>query len=119
MIFLGDIDLAFESLENINSYDDIVNTKSNSVVLFDYNQKLMNKCIANNINYAVEVSDINQLIFSNTLMAKYILVEESLALKAQKIADDYMYDSKIIVKINNINKLQWVASNVIDGVFIL
>jgi len=49
----------------------------------------------------------------------HMLVEKDLSCKAQKIADDYMYDSKVIVKINSTNELEWVVSNTIDGAILI
>jgi hypothetical protein len=117
MILLGNVDLSLRSdnLEPIIYIDDIKNTKPNSVVSFDYNHSTILYCNSNNIQYAVYVSCINEIIFSNILNAKYIIVNEDISIKAQKIADDYMYDSKIIVEISSLDQLETVVSNSIDG----
>ena len=119
MILLGDINISSDSLVEIVRKEDIVNTKSNNVVSFNYDMSLMKYCNENNVSYAVKVTNINELIYSNLLNAKYILVEKDLSCKAQKIADDYMYDSKVIVKINSTNELEWVVSNTIDGAILI
>jgi hypothetical protein len=115
VILLGDKNIKSDTLFNIKVIEDIKNTPSNSIVLFKYNLKLLKYCNENNIAFAVKIDNINELIYSNLLNARYIIVNKNLSKKAQKIADNYMYDSRIIVKIYSTNKLEWVAKNAIDG----
>ena len=116
MIILRDKNISNEMLFEIKYINDISNTKSNSTVLFEYDLELMKYCKANEINYAVKVTTIQEAIYSNLLQAKYIIVKKKISKTIQKMADDYMYDSKVIVEIKNIDQLQWVASYAIDGV---
>jgi hypothetical protein len=118
MILLGKTKFTYEELIWIECYDDILNTKANSTVHFNYNEELMRYCQLNNICYAVYIKTINELIYSNILNAKYIIVKKSMAKQVQEIADNYMYDAKIIVKIKSTNQLEWVVSNTIDGAII-
>ena len=50
MILLGDINISSDSLVDIVRKEDIVNTKSNNVVSFNYDMSLMKYCNENNVS---------------------------------------------------------------------
>ena len=98
------------------SIEDISNTKPNSVVAFKYNIDIVNYCSLNNISSAVVISNIQEAIFSNSLNAKYIIVKNSIAKEIQKIAENYMFDAKIITIIKCDDEIENIALDGIDGV---
>ncbi|MGM0520332.1 MAG: hypothetical protein ACQERD_11905 [Campylobacterota bacterium] len=116
MILIGDKLIPYENIYFINSVNDIEETSSNSTVSFRFNEKLLNYCFKNSVNSAVLVSSIKEAIYANALNAKYIIAKKDLAKKIQKIAENYMYDSKILAIINSNNELEEIASLEIDGV---
>ena len=116
MIIIGDNLVPFEELNLINSIEDIQNTKANSTLLFFYNEELLKYCYENELFSAIVVKSIKEAIYSNSLNAKYIICEKKLAKKLQKIADNYMYDSKILAIIKSNDELENIAKNEIDGV---
>ncbi|MGE0051732.1 MAG: hypothetical protein AB7S49_09400 [Arcobacter sp.] len=116
MIIIGDDLIPFEELNLINSIEDIKNTKANSALLFFYNEELLKYCFKNELTSAVVVKSIKEAIYCNSLNAKYIICEKKLAKKLQKIADNYMYDSKILAIIKSNDELENIAKNEIDGV---
>ena len=50
------------------------------------------------------------------LNVKYIISEKELSIELQKVADNYMYDSKILAVIDSNEELEQVAKLEIDGI---
>ena len=116
MLIFGDIftdDLPFYE---IISTEDIKNTPSNSTILFDYDEKLAKYCKDNSVSYAMRVKSIKELVYANALECSYAFVDKEFAKSAQDIANEYMFDMKIILTITSEKELEWAAMNGIDGV---
>lgn len=116
MIILGDKNLPYENISFISNIEEIINTKSNSTLLFLYDLELLKYCYENELLSAVIVTSIKDAIYSNNLNAKYIISEKHLAIQIQKIADNYMYDSKNLVIIDSNEEFEHIAKDEIDGV---
>ena len=115
MIIIGDKYIPYENISVIDNIDDIKSTKPNSTILFSFDKDIMSYCMKNNINYAVEISSITESIYSNNLDAKYILPNNELLEIVQKIAENYMFDSKILATILNEESIEAIALKSIDG----
>ena len=62
------------------------------------------------------VSDIKQALIANANGVKFIVCDSfKLAKKLQKLADDYLFDSKIALIINSNEELQKAAKKRIDA----
>lgn len=116
MIIIGHRIIGCDTFTHINSIDEISSTASNSTVVLNYDLNIMDYCFRNNIKYAVKISKISESVFANNLNAKYIIIEQSISKEIQNIAENYMFDSKIIVIINNDDEIDNVANQGIDGV---
>lgn len=116
MILLGDKIVPFENISFISNIEDIQNTKANSTVIFNYDEKVLKYCYENELLSAVIVTSIKEAIYCNNLNAKYIISEKNLAVEIQKIADNYMYDSKNLAIINSNEDFEEIAKCEIDGV---
>ncbi|MEA2019247.1 MAG: hypothetical protein U9N59_12435 [Campylobacterota bacterium] len=119
MILIGDKNIRYENIEKIDSISDISSTKPNSTVLFNFDMELLKYTQSNEINSAVIVNNIKEIIYSSSLNARYIIVSQELSKIAQKIADNYMLDSKILVIINSEDEMEQNAIDEIDGVIYL
>jgi hypothetical protein len=115
MIIIGNEDISFEVLENIKASEDIKSTKPNSTLVFAYNISIMQYCMKNGLRYAVVCKDIKESIFASNLEASYIIINKD-ALEIQNIAQNYMFDAKILQVLNNENELDEIARNNIDGI---
>ena len=62
------------------------------------------------------MKNITELIYASNLNASYIIVEKDLAHSAQNIANEYLFDAKILVSIQDENEIEEFALNSIDGV---
>lgn len=116
MIIIGDEYIPFETIENIKTIEDIKSTKPNSTLIFNFNKDIMVYCINNSIEYGVKVNSIVEIIYANSLEAKYILPNNSILEISQKLADSYMFDSKILATISKIEEIEEIAIKEIDGV---
>ena len=116
MIIIGDKYIPYENIEEINSIEDIKNTKPNSTLIFSFDKEIMLYCLQNNIDYGVKVNSIIQTIYANSLEAKYILPNNDILISSQKLADNYIFDSKILATINNEIEIEEIAIKEIDGV---
>ena len=116
MIIIGDKLIPFEELFKIDSIDDIKNTKANSTVLFTYCDEIAKFCFENEISFAIAVNSIKEAVYSSNLNAKYIITNKELSKELQKIADNYMYDAKILAIIESSDEFEEIAKAQIDGV---
>jgi hypothetical protein len=116
MIIIGDKLVPFEKIIYIKNLENLENTKANSTIIFDYDEKTLEYSFKNNLSSAVIVSSIKEAIYCNSLNVKYIISEKNLAKKIQKIADNYMFDSKNLVIIDSNEEFEQIAKDEIDGV---
>ena len=116
MIIIGDKLVPFEEMTYIKNIEEIKNSKANSIVMFNYDEKTLKYTYENELSSAVIVTSITEAIYCNSLNVKYIISEKHLAIQIQKIADNYMYDSKNLVIINSNEEFEHIAKDEIDGV---
>jgi len=119
MIIIGHHLIQFEPLFFIKESEDIKNTPSNSVVIFEFDSKtipLCRYCNENAVDFALIADSYHDLILSSTFDPKYIVCDKALSPKAQKFADDYVLDSKVLYYSSDESDLEWVAENAIDGI---
>ncbi len=115
MILLGDENIVYETLSLISSSQDIISTQANSTLVFEYNIDLIKYCHDNALGFAVMVKDIKAVIYTSQFDVKYIFCNKGIVNSVQKIAENYMFDAKILVIIDNSDEIVWVAQNEIDG----
>ncbi|NOR55619.1 MAG: hypothetical protein GQ531_05370 [Sulfurovum sp.] len=73
-------------------------------------------CQENDITFAVVVNTLDDALFANALGAKYIICEEDDALMIQPIANEYLFDTRILVLIQSEKDISKIARGHIDGV---
>lgn len=115
MILIGDDLISYEDVSRINEVSEIKNSKSNSTIICNYDENIVTYCHDNALSYGVIIKNLKELIYASLLNAKYIICNKELSIDAQKIAENYIFDSKILVVIENNDEIQWVAQNEIDG----
>lgn len=116
MIILGHPFIPYDNFELAKSLEDIRKSPSNSTVVFLYDFHLMEFCFTNKLHFGVYITSIKEAIFANNLGAKYLIQEVDLASKVQKIAENYMFDSKVIACIKEDVQIENIALLGIDGV---
>jgi hypothetical protein len=104
------------------SKEDIKNSPNNSTIIFEFDENdidLYNFCKNSNIEYGVEISSITEFIFITNLDAKYAFCNDiKFAKNLQKLADNYLTQTKVIVK-SSIKNIEKIALAEIDGIFVL
>lgn len=116
MILIGDKLVPFEDIQRVLELSDIKNTKANSTILFEYDENILFYTYKNQLSTATIVNSIKEAIYCNSLNVKYIISEKELAIQLQKIADNYMFDAKILAIIDSNNEFEQIAKCEIDGV---
>jgi hypothetical protein len=102
----------------IETSSDIEKTSPKDIVLLSKFQKpydLAKYCQANELTYAVEACTILDAIYASNLGASYVVANFELAQSIQKIADEYMWDMKVLAVVNSEDELVDVAKAFIDG----
>ncbi len=106
---------------NIKNIGDIKNTKADDIICFEFDEELCLYAKNNNLSYMVSIKDIKESILANHLNARYILLKNAKIKeieKYMKIAQNYLFDSKIICQIYTIDKINKIAKTNIDGIFL-
>lgn len=119
MIILGHDFIKYEPFYLIKKSDDIEKTPSNSTVVFEFNIEnieLCEYCTKNDVQFALIADKAKDVLFANALGASYIIVDKTLSQKAQKFADEYMFDAKILVYGGDDSDIEWAADLGIDGI---
>jgi len=116
MLIIGDNLVPYETTYFISSIESIKATKPNSLLIFYYDEKTLKYCYENSLGFAVIIKSLKEAIYSNSLNAKYLISRINIAKKIQKIAENYMFDSKNLAIIKSNDELEKVAKNEIDGV---
>ena len=102
----------------IISKKDIQFTPPNAIVLFNYDIELAKYCKNNSILFAMKINSIKELVYANAIGCDYAFVKKDFAKTAQDIANEYMFDMKIILLIKNDEELEWAVLNGVDGVIV-
>lgn len=118
MLIFGHPLLPSETLYHIDSPDAIASTPAGTTLLFAWsetNLDLIAHCRANDLPFALEAASVKDALFAENAGARFILVESSIAKSVQKIAESYLFDAKILTRIDNEDQLEAVAYDGIDG----
>ncbi|MDD3324374.1 MAG: hypothetical protein PHN38_04580 [Sulfurospirillaceae bacterium] len=116
MILIGHDIVPFQPLFLVSTKEDIANTPSNANILFIFNKALLGYCVEQKIPFSLHVEDIKELVIGNALGASYLLVSKKFAKQAQKIAEEYFFDSKILLLGKKEDDIEFAAFQGIDGI---
>ncbi len=106
-----------EEFTFIKKEEDIKNSHPNSTIIFNFDLNLALFCNENDINYAIITDDIKEFIFSINLNAKYVFCDDiNIAKKFQKVADNYLSDTKVVLLIDSFDDIEKVIEFEIDAV---
>ncbi len=101
----------------VDSTSQIANIAAKDVVWFDFDFEMLRFCQRHDIRCAVDIQELTQAVFANALGATFLVCELSLAKEVQKVADHYLFDSKVIATISE-DRLKEAIEAGIDGVLL-
>ena len=93
--------------ENFNLIQTVENILNFDNLIFEYNENFIKNAKNSGKTYSVIVRNLNEAVLANTLNAKFIIIEKnniSIAKEVVKLAEFYLFDSKIAVIIENYEK---------------
>ncbi len=119
MIIIGHPWVESRRFHRVFTSEDIVQSHADDVVLLEPlvdSVTLARHCQSNGIVYAITVNSLKEALFANALGAAYIICKEEEALLIQPIAQEYLFDSKVLVLIHDEKEIVKIARSGIDGV---
>jgi len=119
MIIIGHSWVPSPKFCKVFSVDEIKKSSPADIILIEPlsdSQPLAKYCSENNIAFAVTTNTLKEAIFSNALGAKYIICEEDDALIIHPIAQEYLFDTRVLVLIHDDKEIAKIARSGIDGV---
>jgi hypothetical protein len=119
MLLFGHRFIESERFYHIFDIDDIANTPPSSKIYLDFsedNLDIISYLEQNSISFALNVKNITELVYGSALGASFITVSKNFAKTAQNIAENYLFDAKILVHIEDEDDIEEFAELGIDGV---
>lgn len=119
MIIIGHPWIKSNRFFKVFSIKGIEKSKPDDIVLLEPlvdSHSYAEHCQANAIPFAVVVNTLDDALFANALGARYIVCEEDDALMIQPIANEYLFDTRILVLIHSVKEISKIARGHIDGV---
>jgi hypothetical protein len=119
MIFFGHRFIESKSFYHIPNIEAIQNTPPSSTLYIEFsetNLDIINHAFLNSMPTAIEVKNITELLYASSFGASYIVVEKTLAKTAQNVAENYLFDAKILVMVENENEIEELALLGVDGI---
>jgi len=110
-----------ELFYEVSSVEEINETPANSLLKLSslsMTLELAKYCQKNTLRYALEVSNIEEAVFANILNATYVLCEKSLAKELMPIAQNYLFDTQVLAKIEK-DEIEEMAKCGVDGVIVI
>ncbi len=119
MIIIGHPWIKSGSFCKVFSQKDITQSAAKSTVLLEPlgdSHELAVYCKENSIPFAVTVNNLKEAIFANALGAAYMVCEEDDALIIQPVAQEYLFDTRVLALIHEEKEITKIARAGIDGV---
>lgn len=119
MIIIGHPWIDSPLFRRVYTKKDIEKSNNADVLLLEPlvdSHELAKFCTKEGLSFAVTVSSIKDAILANALGAGFIVCEEHDAMVIQPIAENYLFDTKVLALINDEKEICKIARSEIDGV---
>ena len=116
MILIGHALIPHAPFYHITTCEQIAQTPSGSTLLFEFDAILANYCKEQRVAFAMHVKQIKELVLAHAMGASFCVVDKALAAHAQKIAEAYLYDAKILLISHDEADIEFAATHGIDGI---
>ena len=121
MILIGHPWIAFEPFYFIKSIEDIGKTPSRSKVIFPFGKETLEisyHCVQNSVSFGLICDSKKDILLAQALGCDFIICDKSLAKEAQKFADGYLFDAKILLYSSLEEDIEWAGDHEIDGILL-
>jgi len=119
LIIIGHRFIPSDNIYHVTNIDAISKTPPSSCIYLEFseeNLEIINHAVSNNVTLALAVNNLKEFIYASSLGASFIIVPKDLANDAQNIANEYLYDAKVLVNIQNEDDIEEFALASLDGV---
>ena len=119
MLIFGHRFIPSERFYHVDDIEAVMRTPSNGLVYLPFEEKnldIISHLSENSIRFALETLTVRDVIYAENLGASFIIVNDDLAKSAQKVAETYLFDAKILVHIQDESQIEIMAFEGIDGV---
>ena len=100
MIILNHPLIPSPQLTKITKKEEIAITPANKTVWIEFDLELMRYCYDNGVHYAVSIKNEVEAVYANALGAGFLMCELDIAQKIQKLAEYYLFDTKVIALVD-------------------
>ncbi len=97
----------------------IEQTLANSVIVIENlyeKMDIIEFAKRNNLLFAIEIESLKEALLAQALGSSYVICDLDLAKEVQVLANEYLWDMKVLVAISKESELEVVAKAFIDGV---
>ena len=77
---------------------------------------LVHHCRRNGLTFALTISTLKEALLANALGAGYVLCQHEVGIEIQKVAEEYLFDTRVLVLIEEEREIETMARFGIDGV---
>jgi len=119
MMIVGHPWVASPTFKKVFVQEEIGQLQAEEIVLLEplpESIKLAQYCQQNTIPFAVTVNAVRYALIANALGAAYIVCQQEDAMEIQPIAERYLFDTKILVLVEDEKEIERMARFSIDGV---
>lgn len=119
MIFFGHRFIDSEKFYHIESIDAIKKTPPSSAVFIEFSEEnldIIKHAVENSITIGIQVQNITEIIYASSLGATFLILNKELAKTAQNLAENYLFDAKILASIEKDTEIEELALLGVDGV---
>jgi len=119
MLIYGHRFIPSNSFYHVLDIESISNTPPSCIIHIEFSEEnldIISHANLNQITTSICVKNITEIIYASALEASFIVVHNELAAEAQKIANEYLFDAKILVLVENESEIEKFALLGIDGV---
>ena len=89
------------------------------IFCFDYDEKCIKEAKKRGVKFAIFIKDKDEIFLSNALGAEYLIFkDENLAKFGAKVAEFYLFDSKILSLVKELCHLEKYYEMGVDGVIL-
>lgn len=108
------------SFSHISTQEEIDRILADSIVWWESSQDpklaLAHFCHTNQVQYAVKINSIKELVFYSSLGAKYLIASKKQIQIFQNIIKEYLLDCILLCLIENEEEIEELAKLGIDGI---